>query len=67
MNQSVMTHGFETRMTYPCGLCGDESDLGPAMIVPKEDIEAHPDFARFRAFRQMETDGTAEVIYICRK
>ena len=61
LQQTVEKHGFETRMTYPCGLCGDATDL-PAMIVHKSDIETHEDFGRFRAFRQLEKDGDTEVI-----
>ena len=56
-----MKHGFEIRMTHPCGICGEVSDLGPAMIVPKDDIEHHPDFARFRNYRQLEKNGESEV------
>ena len=54
LNKSVMNHGFEIRPEHPCGLCGEITDFGPAMIVPKEDIETHPDFERFRAYRQLE-------------
>ena len=54
LDQSVKKHGFEIRMSHPCGLCGVVFDQGPAMIVAKEDIEHHPDFERFRAYRKLE-------------
>ena len=61
LNKSVMNHGFEIRPSHPCGLCGELTDFGPAMIVPKENIETHEDFSRFRAYRQLETEGETEV------
>ena len=61
LNKSVTNHGFEIRMSHPCGICGEVTDLGPARIVPKEDIETPPDFERFRAYRQLETEGETEV------
>jgi hypothetical protein len=61
LNKIVMNPGFEIRMSHPCGICGEVTDLGPARIVPKEDIETHPEFARFRAYRQLQTEGETEV------
>ena len=53
VGRAAARHGFATRMTFPCGRCGQEADLGEALIVPKEDIECHPDFAQFRAYREL--------------
>ena len=43
--------------------CGKDTDLGSVHIVAREDIEHHPDFEKFRTYRNIREGGGGTAAY----
>ena len=43
--------------------CGEDTDLGSVQIVAREDIEHHPDFEKFRTYRNIREGGGGTAAY----